>query len=601
MKKHSVILMVLALSIATYGRAQDPAVEKKADPTKNFSLVNEVQPVPEAARIGFESITSKDAVIHLKFLASDLLQGRETASDGYDIAALYFATMFELLGLEPAGDSPRTAPRGDIISPRGMTRPRRSYFQNIAFKEILKTDSRARVDWQKGATMNSLSFYPGQDYTYSGTETRSFSAPVVFVGYGIREESLKFDEYRGLDVKGKIVMMLTETPGKGDPDSPFFQARLQQKYYPVTRTRRTPSPKAQLAEELGAMAILMVENSPESNRSIAQQDLAQKRIDDERPIFPGSRRRLLLIQEKSPRMPWETIPTINISREAANKILDSTGKDIAGLKSTIEETLQPQSMTLTGVSFSIDIAVETQLVHSTNVLAYIEGSHPQLKDEAIVIGGHLDHLGQRGEYIFNGADDNGSGSAGVLEVAEAFVKSPVKPKRSILFALWTGEEKGLFGSRYYVENPFFPLVQTVANLNLDMICRSWKEEDLRPRAAAFGLRLDEDFMKKIDLKKFVSLAFDAATPRLGEYMTKNNQYVGLDLHLRPSAEATGGSDHMPFGQNQVPWVAFHTALHEDYHQPSDTVEKIEPQHFERMLRLVYLTALDLAENGKHPE
>ncbi len=601
MKKHSVILIVLALSIAIYGRAQNPSVEKKEDPKLSFSLVNEVQPVPEEARIGFESITSRDAVIHLKFLASDLLQGRETASAGYDIAAQYFATMFELLGLEPAGDSPRTAPRGDIISPRGLARPRRSYFQNIAFKEILKTDSSARLDWQRGPAKKSLTLYPGQDYTYSGTETRSFSAPVVFVGYGIREESLKFDEYRGLDVKGKIVMMLTETPRKNDPSSPFMQARLKQKYYPVPRTRRTPSPKAQLAEEMGAIAILMVENSPESTRSIAQEDLFEQRIDDERPIFPGSRRRLLLIQEKSQRMPWETIPTINISREAANKILDGTEKDIAGLKSTIEETLQPQSMTLTGVAFTLDIEAETRLVHSANVLAYIEGSHPELKDEVIVIGGHLDHLGQRGEYIFNGADDNGSGSVGVLEVAEAFIKSPVKPKRSILFALWTGEEKGLLGSRYYVANPFFPLAKTVANLNLDMICRSWKEADLRIRAASFGLKLDEEFMKKIDLKKFVSLAFDAATPLLGEYMTQNNNYIGLDLHLRPSEEATGGSDHMPFGQNQVPWVAFHTALHEDYHQPSDTVEKLEPLHFERMLRLVYLTAFDLAGDGKHPE
>ncbi len=600
MKKHPVILIVLLLSIAGLGKAQDPSEEKKEDPWKNFFLVDEIKPAPEAARIGFESITSQDAVTHLKFLACDLLQGRETASAGYDIAARYFATMFELLDLEPAGDAPRTAPRGDIVSPRGLKRPRRSYFQNIAFKEILKAESRARVDWQIGATRKSFSFYPGQDYTYSASESGSFSAPVVFVGYGIREESLKFDEYRGMDVKGKIVMMLTEIPLKEDRDSPFNKARLMQKYYPFRSTGRAPSPKAQLAEEMGAIAILMVENSPENNRSLAQEDLADQRINDERPIFPGSRRRLLLVQEKSRRMPWETIPAINISRETANKILEGIGKDIEALKKTIEETKQPQSAPLTGVSFTMDVEVETKLVHSANVLAFMEGSDSELKDEAIVIGAHLDHLGQRGDYIFNGADDNGSGSVGVLEVAEAFVKSPVKPKRSLLFALWTGEEKGLLGSRYYVAHPYIPLAQTVANLNIDMICRSWKEEDLRRRAATMGLRLDDEFMKKIDLKKFVSLAFDAATPLLGELMSKNNHHIGLDLHLRPSEEATGGSDHAPFGQNRVPWVAFHTALHEDYHQPSDTVEKLEPQHFERLLRLAYLTAFDLAAEGRHP-
>ncbi len=601
MKKHPVILIVLALSLAALVTAQDPAEEKTEDPWKNFSLMEEIKPVPEAARIGFESITSRDAVIHLKFLASDLLQGRDTASAGYDIAALYFATMFELLGLEPAGDSPRIAPRGDIVSPRGLTRPRRSYFQNIAFKEILKSDSRARVDWQRGAARNSFSFYPGQDYAYRGSESLSFTAPVVFVGYGIREESLEFDEYKGVDVKGKIVMMFTEIPLKEDRDSPFNKARLMQKYSPFRLSRRTPSPKAKLAEELGAIAILMVENSPESNRSLAQEDLDEQRIDDEQPIFPGSRRRLLPIQEKSQRMPWETIPTINISRETANKILEGTGKDIESLKNAIEEAKQPQSMPLTGVSFTMDIEVETKLVHSANVLAYMEGSDPELKDKAIVIGAHLDHLGRRGDYIFNGADDNGSGSVGVLELAEAFVKSPAKPKRSILFALWTGEEKGLLGSRYYVAHPYIPLGQTVANLNLDMICRSWKEADLRRRSATMGLRVDAEFMKKIDLKKFVSLGFDAATPLLGELMTKNNHFIGLDLHLRPSEEATGGSDHAPFGQNRVPWVAFHTALHEDYHQASDTVEKLEPRHFERILRLAYLTAFDLAQEGEHPE
>jgi hypothetical protein len=314
---------------------------------------------------------------------------------------------------------------------------------------------------------------------------------------------LKLDEYKNLDVKGKFVLMLSEAPGKDDPESPFNKGELKEKYYPQRRRmRRMTSPKVDLARDLGAIAILMVENSPKDNPDVAQRALDAQRINDERPIFPGERRRISLVDIKGLPMPWETVPTMQVSREMADDILGMVNQDVETLKGKIEKTLQSHSMPLQGVAFTIENKAETKLVKSMNVLGYIEGSDPELKNEAIVIGAHLDHLGRRGDYIFNGADDDGSGSVGVMEIAEAFAKNPVKPKRSIVFALWTGEEKGLLGSRYYVANPYFP--KTVTNLNLDMISRIYDKERLSMMARRWGTEIGKEVIDKIDVKKYVS-------------------------------------------------------------------------------------------------
>jgi hypothetical protein len=418
---------------------------------------------------------------------------------------------------------------------------------------------------------------------------------VVFVGYGIQEKSLKFDEYKNMDVKGKIVMMLSETPGKDDPKSPFRKGKLMRKYYPPRMMMRMGNPKARLAKELGAVAVLMVENSPKNNPEVARRILDSQRIDDERPIFPGKARRIALIEGKGLPMPWDTIPTIRISREMTDKILALVDQDIETLKSKIEENLKPHSMPLQGITFTVENKAKSKLVNCKNVVGYIEGSDPELKKEVIVIGAHLDHLGKRGDYIFNGADDDGSGSVGVMEIAEAFAKNPVKPKRSILFALWTGEEKGLLGSRHYVANPYFPLDKTVANLNLDMISRTWKKDNLKMISRMFGMKLDKETLEKIDPKNFINVSYDADSPGLAAAVRANNDHVGLQVYLRESKEAMGGSDHAPFAMSDLPWAFFNAAITEDYHQPSDTVDKINPELMEKAIRLTYLTAFTLAD------
>jgi len=575
---------------------QQEKEETKSDPLANFSFVEEIKPVPEKMREGFDSITDKDAVNYLQFLSSDLLEGRDTASDGYDIAALYAATMFELWGIKPAGDMDRPPRRGmfDMMKGEGP-KSKKSYFQNMALREYLENEGMATVEWQKGQLKKEKTFWMDIDFTFFASASQTLTAPVVFVGYGIQEESLKFDEYKNMDVKGKIVMMLSETPGKDDPKSPFRKGELMRKYYPPRMMMRMSNPKTKLAKELGAVAVLLIENSPSNNPDVARRTLDSQRISDEKPIFPGKERRISLIEGKGLPMPWDTIPTIRISREMTDTILAMVDQDIVTLKGQIESTLQSHSMPLQGITFTIKNKAKTQLVNCKNVVGYIEGSDPELKKEVIVIGAHLDHLGKRGDYIFNGADDDGSGSVGVMEIAEAFAKNPEKPKRSILFALWTGEEKGLLGSRYYVANPYFPLDKTVANLNLDMISRTWKEDYLKMMARMFGMKLDKEALEKIDPDNFINVSYDADTPGLEEIVRANNDYVGLQVYLRKSEEAMGGSDHAPFAMSNLPWAFFNAGFTEDYHQPSDTIDKISPKLMEKVIRLTYLTAFSLAD------
>ncbi len=587
------VLILLSFSSPLPGQKKDE--EKKPDPTENLSLVETLQSVPEKMKQGFESITGKEASSHLAFLSADSLEGRDTASHGYDIAAHYVATMFALWGIQPAGDMIRPIEQSPFRMQRPPSKKERGYLQEIDLREILESKGSACVDWQKNLQKKSHLFYSDIDYLYSGTKNQSITAPVVFVGYGIKEESLTFNEYKNIDVKGKIVLMLTEAPGKDDPESPFNKGELKEKYYPVHRMRHRTSPKVTLAKTLGAEVILLVENSPKEKGDVARRALDDQKINDERPILPGSRRRITLIQGKAAPMPWDTIPTVRISREMADIILGFAEQDIETLKHKIEKSLKPHSTPLLGVTFTLTTTVKTRLVRSQNVLGYIQGSDPKLKDEVVIIGAHLDHLGKRGDYIFNGADDNGSGSVGVMEIAEAFVKNPSKPKRSVLFALWTGEEKGLLGSRYYIANPFFPLNKTMACLNLDMISREWSTDRLKRMSRMFGVNVDNDILGKIDIKNFIVLSLDGKMAELANLVRQNNQHVGLSLYLNKSEGPSGGSDHAGFAMRQIPWVFFFAGMTEDYHQPSDTVEKISAPLMEKIMRLAYLTSYTLAD------
>jgi len=296
-------------------------------------------------------------------------------------------------------------------------------------------------------------------------------------------------------------------------------------------------------------------------------------------------------------MPWEGSPTVTITREMANAILEGSGQKIDDLKQKIDSTLKPASIDLPGTRLSITTTARTNLVTCRNVVGFIEGSDPNLKNEAVVIGAHLDHNGMSGEYIFNGADDNGSGSVGVLNLARAFAANPEKPKRTVVFCLWTGEEEGLLGSRYYVQNPLYPMDKTVAYFNMDMISRPYTEENLNRMGRMMQLPMDNEVFKKIKVANFLPVSFSAGAG-FADILKTADQSVGLDLFLREAGEnerGMGGSDHSSFGFVKVPWVFVITSIHEDYHQTSDSVEKVSGEMMEKVSRLAYLTTYALAD------
>ncbi len=582
------------------GQAQPP---KPEDILKNLVTVDKTVPPPDRMKPGFESITAKDSLTLLGYLSSDLMEGRETATRGYELAADYAASLFSLWKIKAGGDMP-SVPRMSFMEPAAALQPppQRSYLQEFALKETLESSTTVGLETHLGPLTKVRSFQSGQDFSGMIFLPGSITAPVVFAGYGLTEKEIGWDDFKNLDVKGKIVVVLSEAPGKDNPKSPF-QARkeLKDKYFPAgpampfARMGRGFNKTREIAK-LGPAAILVVSNT-EKDANMFEAMATPRPVSDDRPIITEGRRRLSL-PGVSGTMPWEGSTTLNISREMANAILESTGQKVDDLKAKIESTLNPASMAVPGAQLTVATTAKTRLVKGANIVGFIEGSDPVLKDEVVIVGAHLDHLGKRGDYVFNGADDNGSGSVGVLNIARAFALNPDKPKRTVVFCLWTGEEEGLLGSRYYVQNPEFPLAKTMAYFNLDMISRPYDDKTLARMSRWFGVQPGDEVFKKIKPADFLPVMF-AAGVGLSDVLRTADQSVGLQVLLReqaPSPERGGGdSDNSSFGMVKVPWLFAITATTEDYHQTSDSVEKVSGDSIARVSRLTYLTIFALAD------
>ncbi|HPW56917.1 MAG: M28 family peptidase [Thermoanaerobaculaceae bacterium] len=570
--------------------------------------VDKVEQPSEKVRVGLESITGRELTARLAFLASDALEGRETGTTGHRVAAEYAAMMMSLWGLTPAGDSPRPRPRSRMpMGPPPVDEPvTRSFLQAVELKEILESSGSAKVEWRDSGLGRIRWFEKDVDFQmgeyYAGlSDSQQISAPVVFVGYGISEKQLGYDDYAGIDVKGKIVMMLSGLPPAA-PGSPLTGEEIRRKYDPPAFGRRFrfgPSARDLAARQAGAVAVLLVESAPEKNGDVARRVVDASAINDEQPIIPGGRRRLTLPDASAQRQ-FEALPTVRVSRQMADHILMLVGANVEALQQRLASDQRPHSMLLRGLTFTLESKVTTRLLSSVNVLGYVEGSDPALKDEVVVVGAHLDHLGRRGDYIFNGADDNGSGSVAVLEIAQAFATNPTKPRRKVLFALWTGEEQGLLGSRHYVLYPPFPIAKTVATINLDMVSRSWNKEQLGRLARMFGEEISDEDLATVDVNNLANLSFKDATGALRRAVADANRHVGLTVLVREAENdgiGAGGSDHAPFALKGVSWGFFNAAMTADYHQPSDTVEKTSAALMEKVARLTFLTAFALADGG----
>lgn len=614
MKKVLFIVLIGLLLLPL--RSSQEQKEAPPDMLKNLQLVEKPEAIPSRLQTGFNNITTREMMTLLAFLSSDNLEGREIGTRGYDTAAEYALSLFSLWGLKPGGDAAKIAtgqirrmgaeaPRGDAAQSVGPAAPaaksERGYLQEFELKEAVETSASARLEIVRpgGSVRSTLQFSQGVDFIFNSSLPLEISAPLVFAGYGISEKSIAYDDLAAIDVRDRIVMILSEAPGKDDSASPFQKKDIKEKYFPAMPGRQggPDFTKASAIIKRGALAVLIVKNSLVESGDIHHDILAQKQIRDDKPIIPDSNRRLLLPGAKP--MPWEGRNVLRISREMADAILATANETVENLQKKIAAKYKPHSLNLPGASLQISNHVRYQLLKSANVIAFIEGSDPQLKNQAVVIGGHLDHLGRRGDYIFNGAEDNASGASGVLAIARALALNPEKPKRSIIFCLWTGEEEGFFGSRYYVEHPLYALDNTVAYLNLDMIAQPWDEKGLRRMMRMMNIKDGEALLKKIKPENFLPLSYSYNSADLKNALLEANRHIGFDILYRESPKnldrMTGGSDHAAFAMAGKPWAFFMSGMSEIYHTPADSMEKFNDTTMEKMSRLIYLVAFQLAD------
>jgi hypothetical protein len=589
--KRTVLIALVAVSILLSAAAQTPPAAKPEDFAKNLVKVAKPETPPADIKAGFEAIGAKASLSMLTFIASDLLEGREAGTRGYQVAAEYAASLFGLWGITPIGDAAaRPFTMAQYMS-GGMPAARpaeKTYWQEFPLQETLETSSRMTLQARNGEAVLTRDFQPGADYSSVSATGDVLTAPVVFAGYGVTDKEAKYDDLKGLDVKGKIVLVLSGTPI-------FLPAKPLPRGAMPAASMGGMSPRIEALAKLGPAAILMA-NPAGRDIDRYRSLMPAKSVPDEAPIVRKPYRRMTIPGAAVP-LPWDKPALIQISNRTADAILGPSGRSLEAAKKKIDDGKKPASFAVPGATLTIASTLKTQMARGINVVGMIEGSDPALKSEAIVIGAHLDHTGRSEDYIFNGSDDNGSGSVGVLNLARAFSSNPKKPKRTVVFALWTAEEKGLLGSEYFVKHPPVPGLKTVAYLNFDMMSRAYDEKSLAFAARTMGIPSSPEFLKAVTPANFMLINFNEGSG-LGETAREIDRYVGLDLYLREvkaSGLSFGDSDHSSFHEVKVPWLWPFSAVTENLHQTSDSVDKASGELMEKVSRLMYGIAWTLTE------
>jgi len=296
------------------------------------------------------------------------------------------------------------------------------------------------------------------------------------------------------------------------------------------------------------------------------------------------------------------VPTFWVSTRIAEAAFKTISQTFMETVQKIDANLKPNSFSLPALQVRISLDIEHKVSACGNLLGIIEGSDPELRREFVVIGAHLDHVGMNKDgYVFNGADDNASGSVGVLQIAKAIAVNPEKPRRSVLFAHWTGEEKGLLGSLYFLKFPTVPLKDIVAYINLDMISHDCPLQEVREEARTFRLTDEQIAGIKDDPKKLLRAYVSLPSTDFASLIVETNRdYVGLEVVPLPSFPMLGNSDHYFFARDRIPSVFFFTGGNEYAHSPLDTVERANAEKMAAVVKLAYLVAFSTADGPRRP-
>jgi hypothetical protein len=523
---------------------------------------------------GLEAITESAVKGQLEFLASDWTEGRGVGTRGAYLAADYISSVFKIYGIKPFGDVKYNIPsRRERMEGKQPTIDT-TFYQNFSLLEYTPGDEQIlSVITSNRGNENAVDFNFQSDFNVNpGTVGRSGKAPLVFAGYGFSDEEGDYNDLKNMDVKGKIAVILAGFPGHRDSSSVAFE-----KFAPVGRYAQyyMERNKTEKLSKAGAIAVIQV--NPDADPSL---NWAQNRIYPVKGDYFEADEPFPTYYDYRMTLPGDSLrsdlPVFSVTKRLVNEILAGTGIGLENFEKTAAEKMQPASRELTGKLVSFKTTVDSRIVKARNVLGVIEG---EKKDEFIVVGGHYDHVGKWNGWIWNGADDNASGTVGVMTIAKAFKATGKKPEKTVIFAAWSGEEKGLWGSRYFVREAMKNDMNIALNLNYDMIARDAENDTEKNKA---------------------SMTYTKANAGIEAITRKHIDEFGinLDLTYRASERPAGGSDHAPFAQEGIPIFYFMAAMHPDYHLPSDELAKINWEKMVNIIKIGFLNTWEFANSDE---
>ena len=505
--------------------------------------------VPACARQVADPVQIDRLRAHVYFLAADEMGGRAVGTDESRVAANYVASHFMGLGVNPAGDNG-------------------TYFQNFALTTGRLDERDTRLVARVGDVEHRFELGRELGYPQQSTRAAEVSGALVFAGYGVDAPEYGYNDFSSVDLSGKIAMVLTHEPQESDPGSPFkgkWHTMHAYSWYKFEQVRRA-----------GAAGIVLVDERPHRPARV--------------PGGPAGSHRASPLLVALPGALWD-LPIFTITEEAANDLLRPSGRTIFELQEQIDRTGRPASFEVPDTTVSMRKALEGgEPIQARNVVGLLEGSDPELRDEFVVITAHYDHVGVVDGRVHPGADDNATGTAAVLEIAEAYARGGLRPRRSLLFVLFDAEEHGLLGAFHYVAHPVVPISKTVADLNIDMIGRDEDSPTWMPAAA--------------DNRNRVNVVGTLYSPDLRRAIESGNSAIGLELDYKTDADDREAwfsrSDHFAFATKSVPQVLFNTGEHGDYHTEHDTWDRVNFSKMARIVRLALATSAELADGNERP-
>ncbi len=478
---------------------------------------------------------------HVTFLVSPALAGRGLGTPGLEAASEYAAAQLALAGVPPLREG--------------------TYFQPVPLREISGGTATLEVVRPREGGGDRRTFASGVDALIPQIPARTLSCGVVFAGWGIRETSPARDDWRGLDVKGKAVLLLG-----GAPDAPEWKAKKTAARWASEDRDERYLAKLEIARSLGAAAVLAVEGE------WATKVLAKHRPDEKafwRLEDDGFDDEGLLFARVSPAVP-------------------------EALLGAPPFPAPPAPRAIPGATITVATRGTERALLSRNVVGVLRGSDPKVADEAVVIGAHLDHLGVVDGKVHPGADDDASGVSALVEIAKAFAGSRTRPRRTLVFVFWTGEEEGKFGSAHWVRHPLWPLAKTAAYVNLDMIGHAFTEKEMKELAAELpdGGRA---FLEGLTPANFTETGVADFAPVLGDALVRAARGTGVSVHLDRTPGVHGGSDYRDFARRRVPFLRFFGNFWSGYHRPEDVPAALDPAEIRKSARLALAAAWLIAD------